>query len=103
MDLRPLDRRGLGEIVTWACVTTILGVLNLAYMILTSRRASGVEVDHTLMGALVGAITAFIARGTQGAAERSGASEAMNAAIADMRVATRELTGSHRLHKEDDK
>jgi len=65
MDIRPLDRRGLTEVVTWSSVLVTLAVLMLAKIIKTG------DLDHELLGPLLGVISALMARGAQAASERS--------------------------------
>jgi hypothetical protein len=70
MALRPLDRRGLGEIVAWSCASFMVGLVAIVKMITHQG-----EVDGVLMGQFVAIITILVARGTQGAAERSAKQE----------------------------
>ena len=71
MGLRPIDRRGLGEIVAWSCASFMVGLVAVVKMITHKG-----EVDSVLMGQFVAIITILVARGTQGAAERSAKQDA---------------------------
>jgi hypothetical protein len=66
MALRPIDRRGLGEVIAWSSALGMLGLL-----LLTSLIKKG-EMDPVLVGSFSGLITALLARGAQSASERSG-------------------------------
>lgn len=76
----PQDRRGLSEIVAWSVMTVVLGTMNLAFMVLSTRNGGQLKVNEWMLGALGGLITILVARGTQGANERSGSSQALNIA-----------------------
>jgi hypothetical protein len=65
MDLRPIDRRGLGEIVAWASSLGCVTLLLIATLVRTGN------LDATLLGLLGGLVTATLARGAQSASERS--------------------------------
>lgn len=65
MGLTAIDRRGLGEIVAWSCATVMTGAVLIAKLLVTK------EIDGILMAQFIGVVTILVARGTQGAAERS--------------------------------
>lgn len=65
MDLRPIDRRGLGEVVAWAAALSATTLLLIATLVKTG------SLDHTLLGLFIGQVTALAARGMQSASERS--------------------------------
>jgi hypothetical protein len=69
MDIRPTDRRGLGETVAWAASLNVVGVLLVVDLVKTGH------LDSTLLGLLSGVVAAVLARGTQSAAERSAREE----------------------------
>lgn len=69
MDLRPVDRRGLGEVVAWACSMAVVGVALIAGLVKTG------EFNPVLLGSLSGLVTALVARGAQSASERSAREE----------------------------
>jgi len=65
MDLRPVDRRGLGETIAWASALTFTSILLAASLFKTGH------FDPTILGFFGGLIAAVMARGAQSSAERS--------------------------------
>jgi voltage-gated potassium channel Kch len=65
MDLRPIDRRGLGEVVAWSSVLLLVALLIVADLFKTGK------LDDRLIGLLGGVVAALMGRGAQSAAERS--------------------------------
>jgi len=83
--LAPVDRRGLGEVVTWASILVCLTLITCVVLVLQAAHNQPIEIPNTILGIISGVVTAFIARGTQGAVERSGSSDAFNAAASSLR------------------
>ena len=83
MDIRPLDRRGLGETVAWASALGVVGLLLLVDLIKTG------SMDPILLGGLSGLLAALLGRGTQSANERSAREETARALEDAARAAVR--------------
>lgn len=69
MDIRPIDRRGLGETVAWASALGLTAMLLLAGLLKTGT------MDPVLLGGFSGIVAALLGRGTQAASERSAREE----------------------------
>lgn len=69
MDMRPIDRRGLGEVVAWASCLAVVALLLLVDLVKTGK------LDGSLLGLLGGVVAALLGRGTQSASERSAREE----------------------------
>jgi len=65
----PIDRRGLGETVAWACALVCVTLLCLAELIKKG------EIDPMLMGQFFALLTALVARGVEKAGQRSAVQE----------------------------
>ena len=70
MNIGPVDRRGLAEIVAWAGALFSLLVLALAQLVRNGA------VDPMVLSTFMGTITALLARGTKAAMDRSAAADA---------------------------
>lgn len=99
----PMDRRGLGEVATWVGILGCLTIITLVILILQAIGHQTVEIPNSILGLITGVVTAAVARGTQGAVERSGSSDAYNQAATQMhnmmeahREETRALLAEHR-------
>lgn len=90
--IRPQDRRGLAEIVALASIIVMVSI------VICFELATHQPIPKELLGTLFGTLYALIARGTQGAGERSASSELRNyeseqlrSAQAEARAVTAEL------------
>ncbi len=86
-DLRPQDYRGASEIRTWLFLLGTTAIMNLGYMYFSTRNGGEMKVEPIMMGSFIGLVAAASNRGTQGANERSGSSNAINAAAAELKEA----------------
>jgi hypothetical protein len=82
--IRPQDRRGLGEIVALASIVFAISI------VISVELNTGHDVPKELFAMLFAACSILLARGTQGAGERSASSELRNYEAEQLRAAQAE-------------
>lgn len=85
MTLLPKDRRGLGEIMTWASSVIVLGLVIAGYLI------RGFQPPAEFLMIFGAAVVAHLARGTEKAGQRSASIEQNNLESDKLRQAQQQL------------